>query len=119
VKVNSIDSLNSKDVEWKNDKLCQVGNIPSKTCSQLLSLSESVKEMFTKNEIPFYILHGENDEISKSETMREVYKKSKVDEGMKQIVIIPGLKHDLLHESEDIREGLIEDIIDWIKAIQE
>ena len=75
--------------------------------------------MFQKNEIPFYILHGENDEISNPDIMKKVYNSSKVDDGMKQIAIIPGLKHDLFHEEDDIKESLTEDLIDWIKIIQE
>eukprot|EP01080_Neovahlkampfia_damariscottae_P003888 gene3888-7101_t len=104
---------------WKNDKLCFTGEIPTKTCSQLILLADSVNEMFEKNTTPFYILHGENDEIAKAEIMKKVYKSSKVEDAMKQMAIIPGLKHDLLHEDDDIRDGLTEDIIDWIKIIQE
>ena len=102
--------------ELEQDKLFIHEKIKCKTASQVLMMSEKLLEFFKKSKIPFYILHGDLDEIFSSDEAHKAFDENEINEDFKNLNIISELKHDLLHE--DCYEAFFEEIVDWVKKLQ-
>lgn len=109
-------TLKGSDISWKNDQLCNKEKIKAKTCNQILSIREKLWSSLDQLDIPFYILHGDNDPISSSKSALEAFEKTITNPKFKNINIIQEVKHDLLHE--EYYQSFYDELIEWIKILQ-
>lgn len=95
----------------ENDPLMCNCKLPARTGVELLGNMDYIAANRSKVNTPFFIFHGDHDEINNIEGTREFYAGTGDIQG-KVLKIYPGLWHDLLHEPE--RQLVVSDIIEWI-----
>lgn len=96
------------------DPLINHDKLPARTGLQFIKNAEYIEDNCTVVNIPFLVLHGENDLINNIEGSREFFNKTKNIPG-KELKTYPGLYHDILHEPEKAR--IEDDIIVWLNTM--
>ena len=96
------------------DPLINHGKIPARTGVEIIKNTEYIEDNRNVVNIPFLVLHGENDLINNIEGSREFFEGTKDIPG-KELKTYPGLYHDIFHEPEQAQ--VQEDIIRWLNAM--
>lgn len=96
------------------DPLINHDKLPARTGLQFIKNAEYIEDNRSVVNIPFLVLHGENDLINNIEGSREFFDKTKNIPG-KELKTYPGLFHDIHHEPEQAQ--VQNDIITWLNAM--
>ena len=78
------------------DLLVDPRKVPASTAAGLIGAIEHIQADMEKLAVPVLILHGEQDRITPPDGSRALYRRAGVVD--KQLTIVPGAYHDLLHE---------------------
>ena len=92
------------------DPLVYTGNIRIRTGTEILRLSYYLLKNLKSVSIPFFVLHGSDDQVTDPKGSQELYDQASSQH--KNIKLYTGLLHDILFEPE--RVGIIEEIIEWM-----
>lgn len=72
--------------------------IPASTAAGLIAAIDRIQADMEKLTVPVLILHGEDDRITPPDGSRNLHRRAGARD--KQLVIVPGAYHDLLHEPD-------------------
>lgn len=114
-----LDALTSDQEEIndvKNDPRHYNGSIKNKTAYELLKMTSEVKKELSHVSLPFLCIHGELDTIALPEGSTYFYENAATPVGDKRIEFIPNCLHEALFEREDVREGALVKIFDFMKG---
>lgn len=80
------------------DPLVDARKIPASTAAALIDAIDTIQASMEKLAVPALILHGEQDRITPPDGSRNLHRRMALPD--KQLRIVPGAYHDLLHEPD-------------------
>lgn len=96
--------------EMSQDALIHQRPAPARTAKELLKTIAKNHASMDKFDVPFLVLHGDQDRLTNPEGSKELYLRAKTFD--RSIKIYPGAWHDLLHEPNS--DEVIQDIKKWL-----
>ncbi|GAB2303013.1 hypothetical protein Dimus_037004 [Dionaea muscipula] len=106
-------------VEWKRRLALAsprryAGRPRAATALELLRISKEVQGKFEDVEIPFLIVHGEEDVICDPACAEDLYRRAASKD--KTLKIYPGMWHQLIGEADEDVDRVFGDVVDWLKT---
>lgn len=100
---------------YRRDPWIYRGDIMNVTGYTSLRLVETAKALVPHLKLPVFVMHGAEDQITLPSGSQFVY--NNLAEGVeKKIEVIPGSRHEIFHESPEVRTRAMEMMKEWYEA---
>lgn len=87
--------------------------VTNKTAQQVLRAIRAAKEEVKRLTVPFFVFHGDLDQITLKQSSEYVFKNAATNVIYRKIHIFPNAKHEVHHESEEIASACMQMIVDY------
>ena len=99
--------------KYREDPLNYTGKVRARMGRELMRVEKLTdEESLSKITVPTLLLHGGDDRVVNQECSRIIY--NSISSTDKEIVILPGLYHEILNSSE--KEAVMKRIADWLDS---
>lgn len=99
-------------VQVRSNPYIYRGNLPLKTCHELLMVSLDIEKNLHEVSLPFLVLHGGDDVVTDPSASKLLFEEaSSADKAFK---LYPGMWHALMAELPQDVERVYSDIISWL-----
>jgi alpha-beta hydrolase superfamily lysophospholipase len=99
--------------EMKHDPRRNPSYVTNKSAQELLKLITLAKNEISKITLPFFVFHGEKDEIIYKESSEMMFKYAGTDITQRRYHLFPEAKHEVIHENDPIASECMNMIISY------
>jgi alpha-beta hydrolase superfamily lysophospholipase len=99
--------------EMKHDPRRNPAYVTNKSAQELLKLIKACKDEIRNIKLPFFVFHGEKDEIIYKESSEMMFKYAGTDITQRRFHLFLEAKHEVIHESDPIATECMTMIVDY------